>query len=128
MLLCVVKITTPSKALSAGLPLILRIIGKGPIYFPFCSILYTFLVVFHKPLHMHFYHKIYSITVPALPSSASTTLSGRHTTALSPPRSTNSTAASILGPILPGGNCPSLRYCLASSRVSLSSSTCCGVL
>jgi len=53
---------------------------------------------------------IYSTTtVPPLPSSASTTPSGLHTTARSPPCSTNSTAACILGPILPGGNCPSAR-------------------
>ena len=49
-----------------------------------------------------------STTVPPLPSSASTTPSGLHTTARSPPCSTNSTAASILGPMLPGGNCPYL--------------------
>ena len=48
-------------------------------------------------------------TVPVLPSRASDNDSARVTSTSWPPASTNRIAASILGPMLPGGNCPSAR-------------------
>jgi hypothetical protein len=62
------------------------------------------------PLHAYiifsFYHIIF---VPVLPLSASSSLSIDVIMADSPPDSIKPTAASILGPILPGGNCPEAR-------------------
>src|SRR3990167_840609 len=60
-----------------------------------------------------------TIAVPARPATASATRSSELMTAR-PPASTNSTAASTFGPMLPGGNSPAARRRRASTTVSRS--------
>ncbi len=58
-----------------------------------------------------------TIRVPVSPRSARAKFAGSVMIACGPPICTNSTAASILGSILPGAKCPSLMYCWASASV-----------
>ena len=59
--------------------------------------------------------------VPVVPRSASARRSGLVMRTSSPPASTKPSAASIFGPMLPAGNCPSARWRRASSTLTTSS-------
>ena len=72
-------------------------------------------VVIFRRVTVHRYPGM--MRVPVSPRSARARFGGSVMIACGPPMRTNSTAASILGSILPGAKCPSLMYCSASASV-----------
>jgi len=65
----------------------------------------------------------FTIVVPALPTKAFSREEGVVIMTLSPLPERNCIEASIFGPMVPGGKCPSSMYLFASSRVILSRSS-----